>query len=175
MRTRSLHALAAGFNRAAPWLVAVLLVASAWVAAERFLDPRASEGITVIQPADCDLNTGPCTASHPTGGAITLDITPRPVPMLQPLRLVLELDPAARASLGNPDALDLDLAGVEMYMGFQRPRLRRVGDGRFEGETTLPVCTTEAMTWAATVMPADRPGAARVQFRFVTRRDHPTH
>ena len=170
-----MHTSAARFNRIAPWLVAVLLVASAWVLAERYLDTGTPDGITIVQPADCDLNAGPCTAKHPAGGEIVLDITPRPVPMLRPLRLVLELDSAARASLDGPDALDLDLAGVEMYMGFQRPRLLHAGDGRFEGETTLPICTTEAMTWAATVMPADQPDAARVQFRFVTRREHGNH
>ncbi|WP_017942969.1 MULTISPECIES: hypothetical protein [unclassified Thioalkalivibrio] len=164
--------LAKGFNRVAPWLVAVLLLATAWVLADRYLDTGGSGGITIVQPDDCDLNAAPCSAPHPAGGTLTLAITPRPVPMLQPLGLTLELDAAARASLGEPEALELDLAGVEMYMGFQRPRLEHTGDGRYTGETTLPICTTEAMTWAATVMPAGDPDAARVQFRFVTRRSH---
>ncbi|WP_018875915.1 MULTISPECIES: hypothetical protein [unclassified Thioalkalivibrio] len=164
--------LAKGFNRLAPWLVAVLLLATAWVLAERYLDTGGSGGITIVQPEDCDLNAGPCSADHPAGGTLTLGITPRPVPMLQPLELTLELDPAARGNLGEPEALELDLAGVEMYMGFQRPRLEHTGGGRYVGETTLPICTTEAMTWAATVMPAGDADAARVQFRFVTRRSH---
>lgn len=159
------------FNRIAAWLVAALLLAVAWVLAEQYLDTGGSGDVTILQPGECDLNAGPCTATHPAGGTLTLEITPRPVPMLQPLSLTLDLDATARTRLGDPEALELDLAGVEMYMGFQRPRLEHVGDGRYTGETTLPICTTESMTWAATVMPAGDPDGARVQFRFVTRRD----
>lgn len=161
-----------GFNRIAPWLVAILLLATAWVLAERYLDTGASGPFAVLQPDACDLNAGPCSVRHPAGGTLTLAITPRPVPMLQPLNLSLQLDATARRHMGEPETLELDLAGVEMYMGYQRPRLEHVGDGHYLGETTLPICTTEAMTWAATVMPAGDPDAARVQFRFVTRRSH---
>ncbi|WP_019595155.1 hypothetical protein [Thioalkalivibrio sp. ALM2T] len=160
------------FNRVAPWLVAILLLATAWVLADRYLDTGGSGDVTILQPGECDLNVAACTATHPAGGTLTLEIAPRPVPMLQPLALTLDLDATARTHLGHPEALELDLAGVEMYMGFQRPRLEHAGDGRYTGETTLPICTTEAMTWAATVMPAGDPDAARVQFRFVTRRSH---
>lgn len=161
------------FNRLAPWLVAVLLLASAWILAQQYLDGgTGNNGVRIVQPQECDLNAGPCHAEHPAGGQITLAITPRPVPMLQELDLRLELDADAQDRLGRPETIALDLAGVEMYMGFQRPHLERVGDGRYEGTTTLPVCTADSMTWSATVMPSGQADAARVQFRFVTARDH---
>ena len=161
------------FNRLAPWLVAGLLLASAWVLAQQYLDAgTGNNGVSIVQPQECDLNATPCPAEHPAGGQVTLAITPRPVPMLQELDLRLELDAAAQASLGRPETIELDLSGVEMYMGFQRPRLEHVGGGRYDGKTTLPVCTADSMTWAATVMPSGQPDAARVQFRFVTARDH---
>ena len=156
------------FNRTAPWLVAVLLLATAWVAADRYLGSGPGSDLTVVEPDTCDLNAGPCSAAHPDGGMLTLSIDPHPVPMLQPLQLELTLDTAAQAALGDPAALELDLAGVEMYMGYQRPRLERSAPGHYTGTATLPVCTTESMTWAATVMPAGQPQQARVQFRFVT-------
>lgn len=160
------------FNRVAAWLVALLLLASAWMLAERYLDEGAPTDLTVVQPDECDLNTSACSTTLPLGGEVRLAITPRPVPMLRELTLELELDAAARAALEEPDALELDLAGVEMYMGFQRPRLEHTGGGRYRGTTTLPICTTESMTWAATAMPAGTPAASFVQFRFVTARDH---
>lgn len=163
---------AARFNRIAAWLVALLLVATAWMLAERYLDGGAPADLAVVQPGKCDLNAGPCSTPLPQGGEVRLAITPRPVSMLRELTMELKLDDTAHAALEEPDALELDLAGVEMYMGFQRPRLEHTGDGLYRGTTTLPICATESMTWAATAMPASTPEASFVQFRFVTTRDH---
>lgn len=164
--------LTSRFNRIAAWLVALLLIASAWVLAERYLYGGATTGLPVVQPEDCDLNAGPCSTELAEGGTITLAISPRPVPMLRELELRLELDKQAQDALGTPDTLELDLAGVEMFMGYQRPTLEHAGEGHYRGTTTLPICVTESMTWAATVMPADAPDNAFAQFRFVTARDH---
>lgn len=160
------------FNRIAAWLVALLLLASAWILAERYLDDGAPMGLPVVLPEDCDLNAAPCSAELAAGGTVTLAISPRPVPMLRELQLRLVLDEQARAMLGTPETLELDLAGVEMFMGYQRPALEHGGEGRYHGTTTLPICVTESMTWAATAMPAGAPDEAFAQFRFVTARDH---
>ncbi|WP_018861021.1 MULTISPECIES: hypothetical protein [unclassified Thioalkalivibrio] len=160
------------FNRIAAWLVALLLLATAWVLADRYLDDGGSVGLPVVQPEACDLNAGSCTAELAEGGTITLAISPRPVPMLSELQLQLVLDQQAQEVLGTHDTLELDLAGVEMFMGYQRPTLEHTGEGRYHGTTTLPICVTESMTWAATVMPAGAPDEAFAQFRFVTARDH---
>lgn len=53
----------------------------------------------------------------------------------------------------NNDAqsLVLSLQGVEMEMGSPKFLLARTGDGQYQGELLLPVCTTDAMTWYGTV------------------------
>ncbi|WP_018936393.1 hypothetical protein [Thioalkalivibrio sp. ALJ24] len=164
------ESLARRFNRIAPWLVAGLLLAAVWVAADRYLaGGGGGDDVVVVTPEICDLNAGPCAVQHPDGGEMTLEITPRPVPMLRELELHLRHDGRGGS---EPEWIELDFAGVEMYMGFQRPRLERVGPGEYAGTTTLPICTTEAMTWAATVLPEGDGDAARVQYRFVTARDH---
>ncbi len=164
-----LATLARRFNRVAPWLVAGLLLAAGWVAADRYLHGGADGDIVVVTPEICDLNAGPCAVRHPEGGEMTLEISPRPVPMLRELELHLRHDGRGGS---DPEWIELDFAGVEMYMGFQRPRLERVGPGEYAGTTTLPICTTEAMTWAITVLPEGDGDAAQVQYRLVTRRDH---
>ncbi|MGF1753797.1 hypothetical protein L4C33_09390 [Vibrio makurazakiensis] len=45
------------------------------------------------------------------------------------------------------DNLALDLRGLEMEMGVAKYRLNSVGDGIYEGEILLPVCTLDTMTW----------------------------
>jgi hypothetical protein len=45
-----------------------------------------------------------------------------------------------------------------------------VAPGSYRGQTVLPVCASEAMTWAAPVLPEGEQERGEVQFRFVTRR-----
>jgi hypothetical protein len=53
--------------------------------------------------------------------------------------------------------VSLDFAGVAMDMGLNRVTLVPSADGRFVGETTIPVCVTGRMLWRATlVVEADR-------------------
>ncbi|MFO8005018.1 hypothetical protein [Thioalkalivibrio sp.] len=151
-------------GRLAPWVVGVLALAALWVWADRLLPGGEPAGMAVLGPEDCDLNLQACTAELPSGRQVTLDLQPRPMPALQPLEVRLELTGQ------DPDWVELDLAGVEMYMGFNRSRLERVGPGSYRGQTVLPVCASEAMTWAATVLPDGAQDRGEVQFRFLTRR-----
>lgn len=45
------------------------------------------------------------------------------------------------------DNLTLDLRGLEMEMGIAKYRLNSIGNGIYEGEILLPVCTLDSMTW----------------------------
>nr|WP_296748633.1 hypothetical protein [Thioalkalivibrio sp.] len=151
-------------GRMAPWAVGVLALAALWVWADRLLPGGDQAGMVVLGPGDCDLNLHACTAELPSGQKVSLDLQPRPMPTLQPLEVRLDLGGL------DPEWVELDLAGVEMYMGFNRSRLERVAPGRYRGQTVLPVCASEAMTWAATVLPEGDQERGEVQFRFVTRR-----
>ncbi|MCA1790797.1 MAG: hypothetical protein LC667_13340 [Thioalkalivibrio sp.] len=150
--------------RLAPWVVGLLALAALWVWADRLLPGGDQAGMAVLGPDDCDLNLQACTAQLPSGLQVSLDLQPRPMPTLQPLEVRLELTGQ------DPEWVELDLAGVEMYMGFNRSRLERVAPGSYRGQTVLPVCASEAMTWAATVLPEGEQERTTVQFRFLTRR-----
>ncbi len=146
-------------------VVALLLAAAAlWIWADRMLPKADDAALQVLGPEECDLNAGPCGAVLRSGGTVEIGIAPVPVVGLQPL--VLDLAFSAQ----DPDWIEIDLVGVEMFMGHHRPRLERVGPGVYRGEVTLPACVSDRMTWAATVLPEGRAERAGFQFRFTSRR-----
>lgn len=121
----------------------------------------AQPGAELTLPlGDCDLNRSSCTAELPGGGRIEFSIEPRPIPTLKPLTLSLAASDLA------PAKVEVDLAGVSMNMGYNRPQLAAVGEGRYEGRATLPVCVSGAMDWQATLLIADGRRTISIPFRF---------
>ena len=150
------------FAGLAPWAALVLAVAALWIWADRLLPRTDTSGLVILSPPECDLATADCVARLPAGDSVRVRLGPAAA--LRPL--LLELDFSAQ----DPAWVEVDLAGLDMYMGHLRPRLERVGPGAYRGEVVLPACTAEAMTWAATVLPEGVPERAEFQFRFVSRR-----
>lgn len=104
----------------------------------------ASDVELTPQPG-CDLHRAPCVAMT-AEGRIELAITPRPVPIAQPFRIEV------RTTLAEVRDVAVDFDGETMRMGYNRPRLKPVGDGLWRGEGILPVCITGPMLWRATVL-----------------------
>lgn len=122
------------------------------------LMPKAD--VTANPDPGCDLHQGTCAAALPSGGRLHFSIAPRPIPLTTPLVLEVGIE-------GLPaDRVAVDFAGVSMNMGFNRPRLDRLGPGRFSGQATLPVCVTGRMTWQATVLVDSADKRIAVPFRF---------
>jgi len=144
---------------------AALLLALAAVAAVK-LWPGQAAGLQVQAPLDpaCDLQQGPCTGNLPDGRRIELDIQPRPIPLLQPLELVVHL---ARI---DAEGVKVDFSGVDMNMGYNRPVLERAPDGSYRGRAMLPVCVRHRMSWEATVLASTSDGTYSAPFRFTTER-----
>ncbi len=93
----------------------------------------------------CAPATGACTATLPDGSRLELAIAPQPIRPLQPLMLRLSIDG------GTADQVAIDFQGTQMDMGLNRAQL--VGrDGRFSGQTILPVCISGSMEWKATIV-----------------------
>lgn len=121
------------------------------------LTPRTD---VVLPQSACDLGAGPCTIELPGGGRVEVAIEPRPIPALKPLRLT------AVASGAEVARVEVDFTGVDMNMGYNRPRLDSLGDGRFAGQGSLPVCITGRMPWAATFIVETRRSVVAAPFRF---------
>lgn len=117
---------------------------------------------TRLAPAPgCNLHRGPCTVAV-GGGSLEVSLTPRPVPLIKPIRIQV------RATGFRPARMDADFAGVGMNMGFNRPQLQPQEDGSYLGETTLPVCVTGTMRWELTLLVATEAGHFLAPFRFDT-------
>lgn len=144
-------------------LLAVLL---AGVVAEKLM-PSADQPVSLTLPLDqsCDLQKGACSTGLPGGGKLTLSITPRPIPVLRPLKLEVAVEGA------KAESVEVDFAGVDMKMGYNRPPLQENGAGRFAGEATLPICSVSSMAWRATVLARLDGKLIAVPFEFVTSRN----
>ena len=119
--------------------------------------PKAD--LKALPDAGCNLQRQSCTAVLPDGGRIELSITPRPIPILTPLRVEVFLTGV------KANKVEIDFAGETMNMGYNRVELLAV-NGRHAGEASLPVCVSGGMNWLATVLiETDRQRIA-VPYRF---------
>ncbi|MBA1332522.1 hypothetical protein QQ73_15995 [Candidatus Endoriftia persephone str. Guaymas] len=110
----------------------------------------------------CDLRAGPCVSSLPGGGSISFVIEPREIPLVRPLQLQVTLQGI------EAERVEVDFKGVDMNMGFNRPQLSRVAEGRYSGKGILPVCVRDAMEWEATVLVTTDDGLLAAPYRFIT-------
>lgn len=148
-------------RKAAPVLGLVMLMIVAYAAA-RYWQNAASQFTRQTLSPDCDLRAGPCR--HAMGdGVVTLAIAPRSIPLMQPLRLEVDVE-----GLEVVEAL-VEVRGLNMDMGLNRTRLQRDADGRWIGETILPVCSRRKMKWEAAVRLIGR-DRVEIPFHFWTER-----
>lgn len=102
--------------------------------------------LTVAPTTACDLNKTACGVDVPGGGHIELDISPRPIPVVKPLTVNANLTDI------DADKVEIDFAGADMNMGYNRVALAAAGDGHFSGSAMIPVCVTGRMAWRATLV-----------------------
>lgn len=105
----------------------------------------------VLPMSTCDLGKQACVTTLPDGGQLEFSIEPRPIPALKPLKL--------RAAVKGSEVrkIEVDFAGTEMKMGYNRPTLESEAgqtgpDKRFAGQGVLPICITGTMEYDATVL-----------------------
>lgn len=146
------------------WVLAAFLFVAvsvvAWVRVRPLLNPDMAE-IAPLNPA-CDLRAGPCSVTFPDGARVSFDLTPRSIPAVKELGILV------RAEGIEAGRAEVDFAGVDMYMGFNRVPLNRVGPGEFAGTGMLPVCVRARMTWEAKVLLHTKDGLVAAPFRFDT-------
>ncbi len=124
------------------------------------LNPKTDVALPL---SSCDPGRQPCMATLPDGTQLEFSIDPRPIPALKPLQV------QATFRGGDVRKVEVDFAGTEMKMGYNRPQLERQADGmHFRGQASLPICITGTMEWQATLLVHTAMAVVAVPFRFVT-------
>ena len=127
------------------------------------LMPKAD--VTVRPDPVCNLQRQACAVDLPGGGKLSLSLGNRPIPLVKPFEVQVTTTGIV------PARVEVDFAGIDMNMGYNRPELVAAGSGRFVGEATLPVCITGRMDWQATVLIERGRERIAIPFRF-TSGDH---
>lgn len=146
------------------WIAAGLLFLAAAAVAVYKVWPLLNPRVMEVAPLDpgCDLRAGPCVVQLEDGTRISFGIEPREIPVVQPLNLEVIVE-----GRGVSD-VEVDFAGVDMNMGFNRTQLERSAEGRYSGSGMLPVCIRGAMEWEARVLARTDEGLVAAPFRFIT-------
>ena len=138
-------------------LLALVVLGVAGYLLAPLLTPQTDISLPV---SSCDLGKTPCIIELPDGGRVEVAIDPRPILALKPLKLL------AVVSGTDVRQIEIDFTGVDMKMGFNRPKLEPLGDGRFSGQASLPVCITGQMDWQATVLIDTGSERIAIPYRF---------
>ena len=145
-------------------LDAVILLALAVLGVVGYkLAPLLNPKTDVALPlSTCDLGKKACVATLPDGGQLEFSIEPRPIPALKPLKL--------QASIKGSSVrrIEVDFAGTDMKMGYNRPALESDASqpGRFSGQGVLPICITGTMEYDTTVLVETSTALVAVPFRI---------
>lgn len=142
--------------------VAILLALAALGVAGYKLAPLLNPKTDITLPlSNCNLAVQTCLTALPDGSQLEFSIEPRPIPSLKPLKL------QATLKGGEARKIEVDFAGTDMKMGYNRPLLES-SNGRFNGQAHLPVCVTGKMAWDSTVLIETGQARIAIPFRFET-------
>ena len=150
-------------NRVLIDLIALLSIALVGLVGYKLSPMLLPKSDVSVQPeAACDLNRSACGAQLPGNAKLVLELSPRPIPLVQTFNIAVRLDGL------SADKVEIDFSGVDMSMGLNRPLLNADGNGAFSGTATLPVCVTGRMLWQAMVIVETKGQRIAVPFKFAT-------
>ena len=118
--------------------------------------------LTVQQP--CDLQQGECTASDAQGNTLRLSLQPHPLPVMKPITAKV-----TGSLMQQAQQVQVVVEGVNMDMGFQRATLTPAANAVWQGQFTLPICSTEQMQWQLTATVQTPSQVFQAIFPFITR------
>lgn len=155
------------FRKLAIDLLLLALLAALGVVAWRLAPLLTPQSDRSLPLSLCNPGQKPsCRVLLAESATMEFSLSPRPIPVLKPLQIEVRLDGI------EARRIEVDFAGTEMKMGYNRPRLEKGADGIFRGNASLPVCITGRMNWQATVLVETSKEHLAVPFQFETRKNN---
>lgn len=112
---------------------------------------------------NCNLHTQACISAQGQQG-VQLNIDPKPIPIARPLSIQVDLKDIAA------ETVQLEIAGINMYMGYNQTQLLTQNGRHWEGTSMLAFCTNEAMDWKLSVIITQKDGTQlKTPFQLTTR------
>jgi hypothetical protein len=118
--------------------------------------------LTIAPDPTCNLRMTLCTSVLPKGAKVSFAITPKDIPLLQPLTLEVITEDIKISKV------EVDITGLTMDMGYNRTILNKTTKHNFKGSTTIPICIRNKMDWQASVLLQTNQGLISVPFYFQT-------
>lgn len=111
----------------------------------------------------CNLHQETCT-SELEGRSVSLKISPHPIPIARPLGIEVSLDNI------EAEKVELDISGMNMYMGYNRvPLTATKQPGHYIATSMLAFCTNKKMEWQITLMIHQKDGSQiQIPYRLDT-------
>lgn len=149
---------------AAAVILIILLLVAAYYKNERSRSEHLM--IRVTPEHACDLQKSACSLETPNGGRVTLNITPKPIPLVQELTIEVQI-----ASM-QAQQVAIKFNGTDMDMGPNNVTLQAQEQGVFTGNGLLPVCIRNRMQWQAEVYVQTERGIIIAPFIFATQKTY---
>jgi hypothetical protein len=113
----------------------------------------------------CDIQRGPCVRETDDGTSVEFDIHPKPVTSMSGLTFSVRLFRNG-SPLSDVSSVVLDLSMPGMYMGKNRPVLKKTDNGRYEGKGVITRCMSGSKTWHAEISVERKKMISVVVFEF---------
>jgi hypothetical protein len=111
---------------------------------------------------NCNLNSNECRSTIENKGEIIFSITPRPIPLVSHLSLIV------KSNLKNILQVTVDFKGIDIDMGPNQVTLKANQNRNFHGKGMLPVCIRRSMNWQALVYIKTSDGLYMAPYIFET-------
>jgi len=113
---------------------------------------------------NCDIQSGPCRRETRNGITVEFDVQPKPVTPMIDLDFIVRLKKDNMPQ--NAASVSLDLSMPGMIMGKNRPVLKKISDGRYEGKGIITTCMSGRKLWLGEVIVKEAQKAEAVDFLF---------
>ncbi len=110
----------------------------------------------------CDLQQSACTLKLPDGAELTLEIEPRPIPLVKKFAIKVTTHGL------DAQAVSVDFKGTSMNMGPNNVTLKAHKADIYTAKGMLPVCVHDSMEWQADVYVQTPDGIIVAPYIFVT-------